>query len=231
MEMENELYDEKLSMGEKIKCFFINPRRLFKSVKEKPIYIFPFLIALISSVAGVIVTYTVGKEAMIEQVTESLKGNPGADMAMNILTSPAMLVIGIISAVFGVFAALLVPALIYWILIKIFKGEIKISQMISVYAICYIATALGSILQVIYTVATKKTILQSTTTFSDLLINSLNIFSLWKMVLLVFGISAAANLSKKKSITIVLIMFVLALLFSYASLMFGQAAQNLQPKL
>jgi hypothetical protein len=231
--MENEITNENLSFGEKIKCFFINPSKLFASIKEKPIYIVPFIIAVVVAIFNVVITFTLGKEAMIESVTESLKGNPAADTAINIATSPAMMVIGVITGSAGVLIGIVISALIYWAFAKLFKGEIKITEMISVSAVCYITTAIGSLIKTLYLLIANNPIVASTkvasATFTDILINSVNIFTIWKMVLLVFGISVVANLSKKKAIAVVLIVFTLGVLFSYGSLWVSTALQSIQP--
>lgn len=229
--MENDINVENLTFGEKVKSFFINPTRYFASYKEKPKFLLTLLLITLVTVIYTIITFTVSKDSMLEAakkaMEQQLNGQPVPDQVMNLYNSPFFMVMGTIGAVVGAIATIFISGLVYYVVVKIFKGKVKIIEIISVYTHASIATAIGVVVKIVYTLITKKAVNLEVTTLSSVLLNNIDVFVIWQLVLMVFGISAVANISKKKSMVVVLIVFALTLAYAAVMFAFGQSVQNI----
>lgn len=231
--MENEVKVEKMSLGEKIKKFFIKPSELFAQYKETPKYGMLFLIiGIVTFIITLISRLEIGSISK-EQIMGSTQNAQAAEIAYNLTNSPVLIIITAVFAVIGVYIVIYIVAFIYYLFVKLFKGNIRYNQMVSIYSLSYMAVLIGSIIKILYSLIAKKPIADAastaTATATDVLINNLNLFGIWQMVLLVFGISEVSEVSKKKSIAIVLIIWVLAIGFSLAMLSVAKWAQSFAP--
>jgi hypothetical protein len=232
--MENEINVENLTFGEKFKSFFVNPTKYFAYYKEKPKFFLTMSLITLVTIIYTIITFTVSKDSIIEvakkAMEQQLNGQPVPEQVMNLYNSPFFMVTGTIGAAVGVVATLFIGGLIYYLVVRIFKGKAKIIEIISVYTHANIASTIGVIVKMIYTLITKKTVNLDAATLSAVLFSNIDIFVIWQLVLMVFGISAVACLSKKKSTVVVIIVFALTLAYAVAMFAFGQSVQNMQPK-
>lgn len=229
--MENEIKVEKMTLGEKIKKFFVKPSELFAQYKEAPKYGKLFLIiGIVSFIITIVGRLALGSISK-EQLMQSTQNAEAAQLAVNLTNSPVFTAIIAIFAVIGVYIVIYIASFVYYLLVKLFKGNIKYNQMVSIYSLSYIAVLIGSVIQVLYSLIAKKPSADAaaTATATDVLIKNLNLFGIWQMVLLVFGISEVSEISKKKAIIIVIIVWVLALGLGLLMLSLGNSLKSIAP--
>lgn len=220
VEIQEEEFDTKnLSFSEKINIFFTKPSLLFKPKIEKPSYAKNFWILCAITVVYNIITTMVTKTKSDELMNEMVKGMDAqtAQISKGIagfFSNPIVESFGtIIVFTIGVYLA----SLVYFLLAKLFKGEGKYSHMVSTYLLASYPIAVGYIVKIIYMLVTKNPVgynAKITPTLSSTLMSNFEIFGLWKLVLLVIGISTVFKISKKKSATIIIILFLIGLAFS-----------------
>lgn len=234
VDIQEEEFDTKtLSFSEKINIFFTKPSLLFKSKIDKPSYAKNFwilcAITIIYNIVNTIVTKTRNDELMNEMVTgmdaqavELTKG------ITDFFTNP---IVGSIFTIIGFVILVYFASLIYFLLTKLFKGEGKYSHMVSTYLLASYPIAVGQIVKIIYMIITKNPIGYEATadpTLASTLMSNFEIFKLWKLLLLAIGISTVFKMSRKKSATIIIIVFLIILGFSLFSFSATTAMAGLQ---
>lgn len=234
---ENNEIQSRLSLGEKIKYFFINPQKLFEDYMQDGKYAITMLIVIALSVIVAVVQGILLRDVLKGAVDSQLNTMPGMDPAAlgiaqsvaNVTTSPIFVAI---TTIVGTLISIYFYTLIYWLVSKIFKGTASYSQMVGVYVISRFAVLIGSVINLIYTVIVNKPIDVNATanlSFGNVLLGHLNVFGIWQMVLLVIGIAVVAGISKKKSIGVVVIIWALGLMFSLMSLGATNALKGITP--
>lgn len=230
--MESESNNNKKTVKEMIKYFFVNPTKAFEDFKDRPKYGILFLIIAIMSGLNYVLTQTLAKDSIDDLITKSA-GNPqaqqSAEMITNIIKSPIFITVMAIVTMLLAIVSMYIVSFIYYLFIKAFKGNIKYNQAVSIYSLAYIAAGIGGLVYTIYAIITKQTFQVPSTSYFNVIVNNLDVFKLWQMVLLVFGISAVTGLTKKKGISIVVIVFCLSLLLQLGFFAFNQSIKNLQP--
>lgn len=234
---ENNEIQSRLTLGEKIKYFFINPQKLFEDYMQDGKYAISMVIVVVLSVIVAVVQGILLKDVLKGAVDNQLSTMQGMDPSAlgivngitNVTTSPIFVAITtIISVLVGIYFG----TLIYWLVSKIFKGTASYSQMAGVYVISYFPLVIGGIIKLVYGIIVNKPIDINATANSspvDVLLSSLNIFGIWQMVLLVIGIAVAAKISKKKSIGVVVIIWSLGLIFALLSFGAATALKGITP--
>ncbi|WP_461206727.1 Yip1 family protein [Clostridium sp. DL1XJH146] len=226
-EIEKELFDEydefeedeKLSLGEKLKCFFINPTRLFRPYISNPKFAINLIILGAISVVFSLIQANLQKPYTDEVLRNSLQGADPATMAQlekmtGIFQSPLLQApLKLVGFIIGVFFM----ALVYFLIVKLFRGKGTYSQMVSVYLQATYATAIGYIVKIIFMLIsgepTGLSLIQNPSV-QTALINYIDIFKLWYLFLLGLGISVVFKISKIKSYGILIVLFLIGLFIS-----------------
>ncbi|MCM8709543.1 YIP1 family protein [Clostridium sp. SYSU_GA19001] len=230
----NEINQEiNLTFGEKLKYFFIKPGKVFAQFLEKPKYLGNMLVLAVITCITSVMGSIAAKGVMDEILDKQTQGLDPAAAQMskgiaNVMTSPAVAVIG---GLVGLVVGIYVSSAIYFGLAKLFKGEGTYTQMVAVYVLAHYPLVIGKFISTVYSVAVKKTIADPNKAvgFGDVIINALNVFGIWRMVIFAIGISVVFKISKKKSATIVILIWAIGLIFSLISVGFAQAMQNIVP--
>ncbi|MEA4848573.1 MAG: YIP1 family protein [Clostridiaceae bacterium] len=212
-------------MLKKFKLFFIRPTELFKNYVEKPAWALKlFIIFLVSGL------YTYGTKILGEDLFTEMMEEKAAAMSpeqaealrasIGFMNSPMMNAVSAAAGAVSTIAIILLVSLIYMAFIKAFKGKIKYPQVLSVYALAYMATAVGMVVKLAYMYFTGNLLyMDLSPTFKDVIFNSLDPFIIWQSILMVFGISVVSGIPEKKSIVIVVSMWLVSLIISLCSLM------------
>lgn len=220
VEVQEEDFDTKnLSFSEKINIFFTKPSLLFKPKIEKPSYAKNFWILCAITVIYNLINTMVTKTKTDELMNEMVKGMDAqtAELTKGITGFFSNPIVGSILTIIGFVILVYFASLIYFLLAKLFKGEGKYSHMVSTYLLASYPIAVGQIVKIIYMLVTKNPIgfeAQANPTLTSTLMSKFEIFVLWKLVLLVIGISTVFKMSKKKSATIIIIVFLIVLGYS-----------------
>ncbi|MDP4178713.1 MAG: YIP1 family protein [Bacillota bacterium] len=235
--MENEIIEGKLSFGEKVKCFFINPTRYFKQYKEKPKFGLMFVIISIVTLICQIITYVISHDKYSQYVEGYYKsvGIQQSQMDLSIKIANASQLVGAILSPLGVLVPILLVALIFFLLNKAFKGKATYPQMVSVCAHAAIIQLFYIIFVTIHLLITKnvenpfdfKTLLS----FSNIFSKYVNVFSIWKLVVTIFGVSAVSEIPKKKSVIIVVLVFLLGFVYTFGQASISKSTVKNQPSI
>ncbi|SHJ37161.1 Yip1 domain-containing protein [Clostridium amylolyticum] len=234
---ENNEIQSRLTLGEKIKYFFINPQKLFEDYLHHGKYAIPMVIVVAISTIVAVIQGIISKEALKGAVDKQLNTTPGMDPAAlgiaqsvaDVTTSPIFVAI---TTIVGILIGIYFTTLIYWLVSKMFKGTASYSQMVGVYVISYFPVVIGSIIRLIYDVIVNKPIdvnAAANLSVGNVILAKLNVFGIWQMLLLVIGIAVVAKISKKKSIGVVVIIWALGLTFSLMSLGATNALKGITP--
>lgn len=227
--MENEV--QKLTLGEKLKFYFIRPQKVFAQYLEKPKFWLNLIILAVITCISAVISSIASKELVNKLMEQQMQGiDPAAaQMAQgitNFTTSPAFIVI---TSLFSLAFMVFISSAIYYGLAKMFGGEGTYTQMVATYVLAYYPVVIGNLISAIGSLITKPQTIETKVTIVDSLIKAFNVFGLWRIVLFALGISVVFKLSKKKSFIIVIIIWAVLLLFSLLSSGFTQAMQNMAP--
>lgn len=234
---ENNEVQPRLTLGEKIKHFFINPQKLFEDYMQDGKYAINMVIVIVLSVIIAVVQGILFRDALKGAVDSQFNTMAGVDPAAlgmaqsvaDVTTSPIF--VGT-TTIIGVLVGIYFATLIYWLVSKIFKGTSSYSQMVGVYVISYFPVVIGKIIRLIYDVIVNKPIdvnAAANLSIGNVILGHLNVFGIWQMVLLVIGIAVVARISKKKSIGVVVIVWVLGLMVSLLNVGAANALKGVTP--
>ena len=216
----------KLTLGEKVKNFFVNPQKLFEYYKDNESYGIRLLIVVVCSAITALILAIASKDKLSGAVSESVKGVDPATAATaqklaGVFTSP---ISAVITTIIVTIIAVYFMSLVYFLIAKIFKSTATYRQMVGVYLISYFSVLIGGIIKAIYDIIANKpldlaAIAEATAnmTIADILITKLNVFGLWQMVLIAIGIAVIGNISKKKSAAVVIIVWTLGFILAIGS--------------
>ncbi|MBU3196636.1 YIP1 family protein [Clostridium algidicarnis] len=216
----------KLTLGEKVKNFFVNPEKLFEYYKDNESYGIRLLIVVVCSAITALILAIASKDKLGGAVSESIKGADPATAATaqklaGAFTSP---ISAVIMTIIATIIAVYFMSLVYFLIAKIFKSTATYRQMVGVYLISYFPVLIGGIIKAIYDIIANKPLdlaaiaeAAANMTIVDILITKLNVFGLWQMVLIAIGIAVIGNISKKKSAAVVIIVWTLGFVLAIGS--------------
>lgn len=218
----------KKTILEKLKLFFVKPSELFRDYLNKPTWALKLLIISLVTAAYTYATKILGKDLFAEMIEKKAASMPPEQAeavkgSIAFLNSPMMNIVSAITAVVSMIAIILLISLVYMVFIRALKGKIKYSQVVAVYTLAYMATAIGMVAKVIYMYLTGNLLyINLSPTLLDALYNNLDPFTIWQAVLMVFGISVVSGLTEKKGTIIVVSMWLVALCISLGSVMLAK---------
>ncbi|WP_303863718.1 Yip1 family protein [Alkalibaculum bacchi] len=212
--------EEKQSIFERMKRYIIKPSAFFEKYRENPKYLFHLIALIVITVVSGLISINVNKQ-VLDGATDSLTGAE-AELVGNVLgfmTSPITIVLGtIIMSLIGYY----IGAFIYYIIIaKIFKGEGKFNHMMVIVLLASYPIKLQAFIKSFFPENIDLSLFKTIT-------NSVNLFTLWQLFLLITGTTVLFNMSKKKSATIFIVLFVIGVIFAVGSFSLNNAAASLQ---
>jgi hypothetical protein len=209
----------------KLKLFFIKPTELFREYIDKPAW--ALKLTIISLISGLYTygTKVLGEDLIIEMMEEKAAAmSPEQAEAMRasigLMNTPVMNAVSAVVGVISIIALILLVSAVYMAFVRALKGKIKYKQMLSVYTLAYMATAVGLVVKLAYMYFTGNLLyINMSPTYWDILYNNLDLFIIWQSILMVFGISAVSGIPEKKSTIIVVSMWFVSLFISLGSMM------------
>jgi hypothetical protein len=216
------------SLLEKLKLFFVRPTELFADYLEKPTWGLKLIIISLVTAGFTYASKILGKDLVAELIEEQAASLPpdqaeAVRASIEFVNSPLMNAISAAAAMISMIVIVLLVGLVYMAFIKAMKGKINYHQVMSVYTLAYMATAIGLIAKLAFMFATGNLLfLNMKPTIMDAIYNSLDPFSIWQAILMVFGISKVAGISEKKSAIIVVSMWLVTLAISLGSVMLSR---------
>lgn len=220
MEEEQNRMEEKQSIFERMKRYIIKPSVFFEKYRQNPKYLFHLIVLIVISVVSGLISSNVNKE-MLDGAAYSLTGAE-AELVGNVLgfmTSPITIAItAIITSLIGYY----IGTFIYYIIVaKIFKGEGKFNHMMIVVLLASYPVQLQTFIKSFFPTKIEISLFNTIT-------NSVNLFTLWQLFLLITGTAVLFNMPKKKSATIYIVLFVIGVIFAVGTFSLNNAAASLE---
>lgn len=200
---------------------FLEPKKQFERLKDNPIILVPFII--------IAVLTTIGMFVMMSQIDfiaqDPELANMGEDelMFVTIFTQVIFVITGILAPA----VSILVSSFVYFIVAKIAKSEVSFKQLFSMNTFIYIISILGIFVNALAFFAVDNpnpdvylTSLNSIVEADGalgVLFTSIEIFSIWNIILTAIGLQIVAKFSKGLSWGLVIGIFVILTGFSMAT--------------
>src|SRR5699024_799614 len=200
---------------------FLEPKKQFERLKDNPIILVPFII--------IAVLTTIGMFVMMSQIDfiaqEPELANMGEDelMFVTIFTQVIFVITGILAPA----VSILVSSFVYFIVAKVANSEFSFIQLFSMNTFIYIISTLGIFVNALAFFAVDNpnpdvylTSLNSMVEADGalgVLFTSIEIFSIWNIILTAIGLQIVARFSKGLSWGLVIGIFVLLTGFSMAT--------------
>ena len=208
---------------------FVSPSSTFADIARRPDWIVPILLLLVVSyvsvfmIAGKIDFNTVYRQAMEAQHMPPDQ----QERALRIATSIGKSIMYV--APFFSIGGLVIAALLLWLGLRMLGGQLTFLQSFAVTAYAWMPHVLAGIIGIIVSMSRKtigveelQTLVHSNPAFlvsmktNPVLFNflsTLDLFSIWVIILLTIGLSIAAKVSKVKAFAVVITLWAVYVLF------------------
>lgn len=222
---ENEVNVEKPSLFGMI----LDPRTQFERIRMNPKVLVPFIIITVLTTIGMLLMMSqmdiIGDDPYLNSMGEEEL------MYMTIFTQIVSVITGIVTPAISI----LISTIVYFIIAKIVKSEVSFKQLFSMATFIYIISVLSLLLNSIafFAVSNPDPNLYFTSLNSIVgaegalgaLLVSIEIFTIWGMILSAIGLQIVAKFSKGLSWGIVIAIYIIMTSFSMISVaitdMFG----------
>ena len=189
-----------------------NPTEQFERIKERP--------RIWGALGIVIVLFVIGMYLTSLGPIPGLEGIPEEELAtFKLIGTISMIVMGVLTPIIGA----LIGTLIYFLIAKIARSEVSFKQLFSMNIYIMIISALSIVINGIGiallggTADTMYTSLGSIISVEGAmggLFNSLELFTIWGVILTALGLVKVANFSKGLAWTIAIVFFAIGVIFS-----------------
>ena len=189
-----------------------SPSEQFERIKERPKIWGALAIVTVLFVIGMYLT-SLGIPMEIEGVSEEQLAQ------ISMFSTITLMITGVITPIFGV----LISTVIYLIIAKIARSEVSFKQLFSMSTYIMIISALSVIVNGIgiallsgsaETIYTSLGSLIEAEGAMGALLNSLELFTIWGVILSAIGLQKVANFSKGLAWTISIIFFAIGVIFA-----------------
>ena len=216
----------KMNLIQRIFGVIFSPGKVMQSLVQKPRILFALFLTILSPVVMIFSIFPMYKEysrSILEAQYARMNIEVTAEMidkGLNI-----SMYTGPIAGAIGAVALWFASALVLWVIIKIFKGEGRYKQILSVTGYAAVISALSAIVTIITTRLTGTYSLVSFTSLAALIpdmkgsflfgaAKTIEVFSIWKYIVIAIGLATVSKLSKKKVYIIVACIFALLVIFA-----------------
>lgn len=216
---------EVLTPTQKLVGIFFSPGKVFQSILVKPNKFLPLLVIGVLTLGLFLINMGDYKALMLGSLEQTYAAQ-GIDVSADFIETFAKIftiasvVLSPAVAIGGVFLI----ALYYWVFLKIFKGAVPYKQMTSLIAHLGMITLLATLVSSITVVLTGEYATVPLTSLASLFPDSMNhgflygalstieVFKVWRLVLLVIALKQMTDLKPVKVYVIVGIAFLLGMI-------------------
>lgn len=214
---------------------FISPIEVFRSINIKPNFWLPVIIIVIFTLGFYLLFFSQFKDVLLQSMEEQMRNSPNelpeefiqktarASAISTVVLTPIVSVVGI-----------LLSALYYWLFVMVLKGKGGYKKHLSLIANVSLIPLLSVIVMGIMILITGEFQVSAPITslaslFPDGMTMTpfygmamkIEIFTIWRMILVYIGLKEIGGLSSKRSLIIVSVAFVFGMLFSGGSIWFS----------
>ncbi len=196
-----------------------SPREQFEKIVHQPKFLIAIIIVTLLTFIGALLTFV-----NFNLPPDILFGLGEEEQQFVIMISKATLIIaGLIGPIFGI----LLSTVIYFIVAKILKSEITFKQTFSMFSYIGIISAISALLHGIIMllvpnlsseiiVTSLGSLVQTGDVFQAVL-NSIEIFAIWQLIITAIGLQVVAKFSKRAAWTTVIVIFAIGLVLQMVS--------------
>lgn len=216
--------NDKILISDKIQLLFRKPSELFKYYNNKS-WKLPFTAAgLIAVIFAFLQYYLLDSEKVNDIVNTEI--NPEVASAINMSKTLEEAILLSVVMILAVYLTILVSSIVYYVLVSVHGGKVKFSQMAAVYATAVIITLIGDVVILLLKIITGNKLALNLNPYLNILFNQLNPFNIWSIIITYIGIRTVSGLSKKKTITIIVIMIIGTIIYKVGGVSLSQAIQG-----
>ena len=222
----NEVDYSKMSFIKRVFGVVCFPGKVMQSLEQKPRVLFGILMTALAPLALILATLP-----MYMEFTRGLLQATYAKMNLEITEQQLEQTLSIsqYSAIIGgpiaAVVMLLIYALVIWGIVKIFKGQGKFKQFLSVTGYAAVISVISTIVSIITTRITGVFSDVSFTSIASLIpemkgsfiygmSKMIEVFSIWQYVVIAIGVTTVSKLSKKKVYIFIACIFVVLAIYS-----------------
>ncbi|MEI3607273.1 Yip1 family protein [Pseudogracilibacillus sp. SE30717A] len=220
--MANEMNSEvEETIAEKPSLFgmIMNPKEQFERIRENPKVIVALIIVTLITTVGMLMMAN-----GIDFVNDpSLAGMPEEElMIVAMMSQIGFVIIGVVTPVFGI----LISAFIHWIISKIVHSEVSFKQLFSMNTYIFMISAISFILNgIVFMLIGGEAEILFTSLNSIIgakgilgaFLGSIEIFSIWALIITAIGLQVVAKFSKGLSWAVVIAFYIVGLVFQMIS--------------
>lgn len=227
--MESYEQKEKIGIVEYISDLFFSPTSLAENIIRKPKVLVPLILNMLLGAAVAITIKDMSIELLAKSFFDSGTFGEMSYEQIHAMMQTQYMTFGIIGATLAPILISLLTAAIYFVLNKIFKGQASFKEIWSLVSFATIIPSVGGLISSFLKVLTGNYWFElSAAAFvqpNDIvnlpkyygLLQSISPFYLWYYIVLVLALCKLTNLSKSKTIFIVIISVVLGSLLTLGS--------------
>ncbi len=216
----------KMNLIQRILGVIFSPGKVMQSLEQKPRILFALLLNIITPIVGIVAVYPMFKEFLrISSEAQAASMNLAITAEQIESTLDFSAIFAIVGVVFVIVGSWFLGSLILWGITKIFKGQGRYKQILSVTGYAAVISALATIASIITTQITGVYSEISFTSLASLIPDMkgsfvygaakvLEVFSIWQYVVIAIGAAAVSKLSKKKVYLIVTFIFACLVIYS-----------------
>ncbi|WPX08716.1 Yip1 family protein [Anaerocellum danielii] len=196
----------------------ISPTKVFQKIKEKPDFL--VLLIFIPLIAGLSMLFLpkISDEAILEyikKITEDPQVQEATLKTLKFTKSPIYLA-G--TTFLHYLISFLIASFVLLIIVRLAGGEIDYRRSLTIVAVANLVMIPYFIFYVIYVRSTNLNMLDVKMDFKYFVSTYLNVFAIWRYVLIGIGVFAVCELSKLKSAIVTLIYSVVTLIMPIISI-------------
>jgi len=217
----------------------VKPSKVFEWVRENPNWWMPAILLILITVAGAVVSASVGTEEALKQLQKNADQMPPEALAQakQMMNSPIAVMFAAVGSFFGVIISLLIQSALLHLGASMFGGRAKFTVGIATVAYASMPIVLQQIIQSIYMLGSGKLVMPGLSSLlpSDQInitqtafLSRIDIFSIWMIILLIIGFSATYKISRGKAAAISIGYWLLATIVVVALASVGSAINPAQ---
>jgi len=184
----------------KLILILIKPKKIFQELKEKPEFIYPLILSII-----------VGILCLIFKILEIRIS--GTEISSQF---QSLRIIAIISSIISIPITIFINFLIIFLILLIIGFRSKFKNVLSIVFYSYIPNLIRILLNSIFSpMITNISIIsqEQNPSILNLILSKFNLFSIWSLILTLFGLIILFDMKKNKVILFITIYFIVFILF------------------
>lgn len=224
-----------MNEGRRLASVFVAPAELFEDLRQNHRWLVPFLILLaVAALAAILPRLAISSEVWFKTIQQNIP--QGAEisaeqmaMIQERISSPLTLILNGVAGVVLAGGGVILSSLVLWGLFSLFSEGISFKTSLSVLSYTGLIKALGLVFILILSISLQRVDVSASLallpflqkgTYLYRLAAQIDLFTVWRLMLLGLGFSVVARASRLKSYLLVVVPW-LVLVFILAALRFG----------